>query len=50
MKIKTIKSESKDVSLSTTQVSFDDGKSSNEEIIGFSLGKLRNDISLPMYP
>ena len=33
-----------------TQVSFDAGRSSNEEIIDFSLGTLRNDISLPMYP
>jgi len=44
----TIKRESKEVSRSTTQVSFDAGRSSNEEIIGFSLGTLRYDISLPM--
>ena len=42
--------ESKDVSRSTTQVSFEDGKSSNEEMIGFNLGILRNDINFPMYP
>ena len=43
----TIKVESKDVSRSTTQVSFEDSKSSNEEMIGFNLGILRNDINFP---
>ena len=43
----TIKLESKDVSRSTTQVSFEDGKSSNEEMIGFNLGILRNDMNFP---
>ena len=43
-----MKIESKRVPLGTPQKRFEFGRSSIEEMIGFSFGTVRNDINVPM--